>query len=88
MVFIRGHHENVAGSSSERGHFGLERFQAQRPQDFDELGDEIGAVLAAQRGLEYEASVIVVTTTVVVVVTAGGQDGDLICLRRKRFGIG
>jgi len=81
VIFVGGHHENVAGSSSERRHFGSERCEVQRLENSHEVRDEVGAVLTAQRGLQYESSV---TATL---VTAGGQNRDLVALRRKRFGI-
>lgn len=78
MFFVCSNHENVARSSSERGHFCFEGFQVKRVQDFYEVRNEVGAVLAAQRGLEHQPPIA-------AVVPAGGKHRDLVCFRRNRL---
>ena len=83
MVFVRGYHKNVAGSSTKCCHFGLDCSQAQGLEDFDEVRDEVGAVFAAQRGLEYEPAGAVVAAS--TAVAAYGDDCDLVGLGRNGF---
>lgn len=85
VFFVSSDHENVACSSSESGHFCFEGFEVKRIEDFYEVGDEVGAVLAAQRGLEDEPSV---AATGGVVASGGGEHRDLVGLRRNGFKLG
>lgn len=78
MFFVCSHHKNVARSSSQRGHFCFQGFQVKRVQDFYEVRDQVGAVLAAQRGLEDQPPIA-------AVVPAGREHRDLVSFRRNRL---
>ena len=82
VFLVGGNHQNVARSPSESGHFGPQGRQVKGLEDLDELRDEVGAVLAAQGGLEYQPPVAG------VVAAGGGEDGDLVGLRGNGFEVG
>jgi hypothetical protein len=62
--------EHVADAAAEGGHLGAERAEAQRAQRLYELREEVGPVVAADRGLEHGA--------------ARGEHHDLVVLRREQ----
>lgn len=62
--------EHVADAAAEGGHLGAERAEAERAQRLDELREEVGAVVAADGGLEHGA--------------ARREHHDLVVLRREQ----
>ncbi|CAN6284849.1 unnamed protein product [Urochloa humidicola] len=71
---VAGDDEDVLDAAAEGGDLGLERAEAERLERADEVGQEVGAVVAAERGADDEAAVLV----------AGGVDGELVGLGGER----
>jgi hypothetical protein len=71
---VPGDEEHVLDAAAEGGDLGLERAQAERLERADEVRQEVGPVVAAERGAHDEAAVLV----------AGRVDGELVGLGGER----